>query len=318
MSDYPLFTELGGTVKQVRRLIDPQDKLWSAFNPSIALAPNGQMKMTLRSSNYIIDEFNGSLTVTQGNKIQNRVYICDLSEDLKVSNIERVTFGDIPHDDINVIMTRGAEDAKLYYRDGGWQFTAVVKEPDGVPIPRLVRFCLTGSRAEMLEFCGFNDEDPMRVEKNWMLPYEHSEHFDYIYSATEKVINRHRYVIRDNNESIKDIRGGSNLWKLEDGTYLALVHKTTHVKKGMMFDPRRFAMVNIVLRDYEHLFARYNEYGVLLQISPSFQFLGKGIEFGAGLIVKNEEVLVSFGREDVSAHIGKIKLETVMEMLREV
>jgi hypothetical protein len=317
MFDYPLFTELGGTVKQVRRLIDPQDKFWSAFNPSIALAPNGEIKMTLRSSNYIIKKETGELVITQGNKIQNRVYLCDLDNDLKVSNIERITFGDIPWQDTNVIMTRGAEDAKLYYRDGSWQFTAIVKEADGVPIPRLVRFVIHGTRAEMIEFGGFNGEDPSKAEKNWMLPYKENEHFDYIYSSTKKVLNRFLYNVRDDNEHTKNIRGGSNLWKLDDGTYLALVHKT-YVKKVEYYDSNRFGVCTNSVKNYEHRFARYNEYGVLFQLSEPFQFLGHGIEFGAGLIVKNDEVWVSFGKEDISSHIGKIKLETVMEMLKEV
>jgi hypothetical protein len=317
MSDYPLFTELGGTVKQVRRLIDPQDRLWSAFNPSIAISFDGKVRMTIRSSNYIIVKETGELLVTQGNKVQNRVYICDLDDNLKVSNIQRITFGDIPWQDTNVIMTRGAEDAKLYYRKNSWQFTAIVKESDGVPIPRLVRFLLKGTHAEMLEFGGFEGEDPSRAEKNWMLPYEPSEHFDYIYSPTEKLIDRKRFEIRDKNEEIRGIRGGSNLWKLDDGTYLALVHKT-YFKKVEYYDAKRFGICTNSVKNYEHRFARYNEYGVLFELSSPFQFLGHGVEFGAGLIVKNDEVWVSFGREDVSSHIGKIKLETVLNMLKEV
>jgi predicted GH43/DUF377 family glycosyl hydrolase len=317
MSDYPLFTELGGTVKQVRRLIDPQDKLWSAFNPSIALSTNGELKMAIRSSNYVISSKIGKMSVTQGNKVQNRLYICDLSDDLEVSNLQRITFGDIPWQDTNVLMTRGAEDAKLYYRNGSWQFTAVVKEPHGVPIPRIVRFLLNGNHAEMLEFGGFEGEDPDKAEKNWMTAYEPNEHFDYIYSPTQKLIDRHCYQVRETNDEIRDIRGGSNLWKLDDGTYIALVHKT-HVKKIEVYDPLRFGMCTYPIKNYEHLFARYNEYGVLFAISPPFQFLSSGIEFGAGLVVKNDEVWVSFGKEDVSAHVGKIKLETVMSMLKEV
>lgn len=317
MPDYPLFTELGGTVKQVRRLIDPQDQFWSAFNPSIAISPQGEIKMALRSSNYTIIRETGELVVTQGNKIQNRLYLCDLDDDLKVSNIERITFGDIPWQDTNVIMTRGAEDAKLYYRNGSWQFTAIVKELDGVPIPRLVRFSLQGNHAEMVEFGGFDGEDPTRAEKNWMLPYEQNEHFDYIYSPTQKLINRQRYQVREENDEIKGVRGGSNLWKLEDGTYLALIHKT-YIKKVEYYDAKRFGVCTNSVKNYEHRFARYNEYGVLFELSEPFQFLGHGVEFGAGLIVKNDEVWVSFGREDISAHVGKIKLEAVMSMLRSV
>ena len=98
---------------------------------------------------------------------------------------------------------------------------------------------------------------------------------------------------------------------------MALVHKT-YIKKVEYYDAKRFGVCTNSVKNYEHRFARYNEYGVLFELSNPFQFLGHGIEFGAGLIVKNEEVWVSFGREDVSAYIGKINLEAVMGMLRSV
>lgn len=317
-SDYVLFESLGGTVKKVLRFIDPQNKNWSAFNPSIGLAPDGSMAMTIRSSNYVLRTETGQYEVVTGNLVKNKTWFCKVNENLEISDLSEIIYGEVPYQDINVRMTRGAEDAKLFWRDDGWKFTAVLKEPDfGIPIPRLGVFDLKDGRAELLYVGGYEGEKPEVAEKNWMITYEENPNFDFIYNENSIIKYRELKKLRESGVKIENLRGGSNLWDLGDGTYLGLTHKT-FIKWINFYDTKSFGVKKSHIRDYHHYFVRYDFYGTLIEMSPAFKFLSSGVEFGAGLIVKNEEVIVSFGKNDVSSYLGKIDLKSVLEVLERV
>ena len=305
-----MFTDLGGKVKRVRRLIDYNNQLWSAFNPSIAYSPGEGLAMLIRSSNYL-HTIDGSVVVTEGNLIHNRMYFCKIFDDL--------TFGDfIPINffGFNFPLSRGVEDGKLYWRDDGWEFTGVVREPDGVPYPRMATFRLSDGEATLLKLY----DDPWMgntPEKNWMSSYEKNPSFDYIYSSSSIYKDGSVVKVRDVPDKYKNLRGTSNLWRLSDGNYLALVH-TTHLTKNTYYDPARFGVVSSNLRDYDHMFAVYDSSGKLIKISKNFKFLKSGIEYASGLVVKNKTVIVSFGRSDMSSYFATIDLDKVLEMLEEV
>lgn len=273
--------------------------------------------MTFRSSNYTIKTDTAEYLVTTGNKIQNKVYFCELDSQFQVQNLRQIKFDSIPLADEDLKLTRGPEDAKLFWRNGHWHFTAVMKEPYGIPIPRLATFMLKDDFAYFLDLNGFANEDNKKAEKNWMAPYSYNENFDFVYGPTQIVKDRELITVRDQNDEIKGLRGGSNLWQLSDETYLAIAHKT-YIKKIEYFSSRKFGVVEAELRNYEHRFVRYNQWGKLFQMSEPFQFISGGIEFAAGLVVLDDKVLVSFGKEDVSSHLASIELNKVMEMLRDV
>lgn len=273
--------------------------------------------MAFRSSNYVIKKETAEYLVTTGNKIQNKVYFCELDSTLKVQNLRQIKFDTIPLQDEDLKIVRGAEDAKLFWRNDAWYFTAVLKEPYGIPIPRLATFVLKDDFAYFLDLNGFANEDNKKAEKNWMAPYSYNENFDFVYGPTKIVKDRELITVRDGSEEIRGLRGGSNLWELADGTYLAIVHKT-YAKKIEYFCSRRFGVVSGELRNYEHRFARYNQWGKLFQLSEPFQFISEGVEFASGLVVLDDKVLVSFGKEDVASYLASIKLSKVMEMLRDV
>ena len=314
--DYVTFESMGGTVKKVRRLITPELKTWSAFNPSVGLAPDGSMVMAIRSSNYILNTATGQYELTCGNSVTNETWLCDLTEELEITNLRKISYGEIEHQGTKVKLFRGAEDAKLFWRDG-WKFTAVLKEPNsGIPIPRVGVFALDNDHAELLSVGGFDGELPEVAEKNWMTTYDENPNFDFVYNESSIIKNRERNNLRDSNDVIKDLRGGSNLWDLGDGTYLALTHKT-YVKWIEFYDSKSFGIKKSHIRDYAHYFARYDCNGILFEMSTPFRFVGRGVEFGAGLVVKNGDVIVSFGKDDASSYVGKITLKAVLENLKE-
>lgn len=311
---YPLISELGGAVRYLRRLPDPEDKRWSALNPSIGVSPGGYA-VAIRSSNYIIDPTTGCLNVVTGGLVKNRMWFCYLTDELE---LDKETLGEISFDSgpYDLDMKRGCEDPKLFWRDGSWYFTAVILEIS-IPIARIGLFKLDGYHATLLEIYNYEWMDPQRVEKNWMAPYEKSKYFDYIYGPNLIVSNGKLQYAATIPDELRGMRGSGNLWQLSDGSYLAICHRM-YAKVIRFWDPRSFAVRDSALRNYTHLFVKYSERGVVTHVSDEFQFLDRGIEFAAGILVKDEIVHVSFGSKDVSSHIADIPLSTVLDMLKEV
>ncbi len=316
--DYVSFESIGGTVKKALRFVNPDDKNWSAFNPSIGMAPDGSMAMTIRSSNYILKPEIGKYEVITGNLVRNKTWFCKVDENLEISDLSEVNYYPVSYLDVSVKMVRGAEDAKLFWRDGSWQFTAVLKEPDfGIPIPRIGVFKFDGKNAQLIEIEHFDKESPDVAEKNWMTPYEKNPNFDYVYNETSVIKNNELLKVRETSEIIKNMRGGSNLWDLGDKTYLGLTHQT-FVKWINYYDAQSFGYVKSHVRDYFHYFVRYDYFGKIVEISPAFKFLNPGVEFGSGLIVNNKNVIISFGQNDRTAYLGKISLNSVLKIMKEV
>jgi hypothetical protein len=118
-------------------------------------------------------------------------------------------------------------------------------------------------------------------------------------------------------DTARHVRGGSQLSKLKDGNYLAIVHEAD-VKKTKMYIPRMFVSKDISIRTYVHRFALYNDHGKLIGLSPRFKLSDARIEFAAGLVIVDNNVVVSYGYKDVAAYLGKINLNVVLESIEEI
>jgi hypothetical protein len=305
------FAELGGQVWRIRRFADEKDTRWSAFNPSIAYSPITGYWVLVRSSNYFIDPEYGNAVATISVRVQSRMWLGKLSEDLQ---IEEQNWREIDFSQAGIEFKRGAEDGRLFWRDSSWWFTAGLKE-DGIYYPRIGLFRLDENfKAYLVEVY---DSGWMRdVEKNWMPAYERNENFDYVYSATE-VYKDGAIERRELNDVIGGVRGGSCLWKLEDYGYIAIVH-FAHKAVVERYNPRLFGTEYAKTRRYTHAFARYSEDGTLIGLSRQFVFENFKIEFAAGLVVKGDDVIVSYGKQDVASYLGKIKLDKVLKLIEEV
>ena len=310
---FPTFKALGGSTWRIRRFADESDKRWSAFNPCVAYSPRDGYVVMLRSSNYFLDPEFGNAVVTTGGRVRSDVWVGKLDENFEIidGSMRMVDFSEA-----GITFRRGAEDARLFWRDGQWFFIAGLKEP-GIPYPRLGIFKLDENyKATLVEIMG--DGWLNWVEKNWMPPYEKNPNFDYVYNSTSVYRNGQGPVdgLREMDFTTKGIRGGSPLWDLGDKTYLALVHKA-YMETVERFNPRVFGNQIANVRTYTHCFARYDYEGKLIQITPQFVFHDRTIEFGAGLVVSGEDVIVSYGYKDVASYLGKIELKKVMEMLHD-
>jgi hypothetical protein len=54
---------------------------------------------------------------------------------------------------------------------------------------------------------------------------------------------------------------------------------------------------------------------MIIALSRGFIFHKLGVEFAAGLVVKGNNALISFGREDISSHIATMPMETIKQSL---
>jgi hypothetical protein len=308
--DLKTFKDLGGETWRVRRLISKDDPHWSAFNPSIGLNPDGSLIALFRSSNYVIDPNNGSIIIVQGNKVRNRLYFSPLDSEFKPVELTEIHIINSPFP-----LVRGVEDAKLYYRDSSWYFTGVIKESDYCPTPKLATFkLLSPNSAELLRIWDLTAEI---TEKNWMAPRD-NKNFDFIYGPTSVVKNNKIVEVRELSDSIRKIRGNTNLLDLPDGSYLSVVHETRGVRSAEYYDPKSFSVRSSVLREYSHRFAFYSSGGVLIKLSKQFCFESPGIEYAAGLILKDGYIYVSYGKKDIRSHVAKISMDLVLDMLEEV
>lgn len=304
------FADFGGSTWRIRRFADESDKRWSAFNPCIAYSPRDGYVVLFRSSNYFFNPETNYPVATVGGRVLNRFWLGKLDENFELVD---VSMKEVDFSEAGIKFRRGAEDGRLFWRDDSWWFTAGIKEI-AAPLPRIALFKLDENlKATLVKI--YNDGELYDVEKNWMPTYKKNPKFDFVYSETQTYVDGVGPVdVRKASDEIVGLRGGSCLWELEDGTYLAIIHKAhDHFTTG--YDPRKFGVVETRFRTYTHCFVRYGSNGVLVGLSDEFVFEKQQIEFAAGLVVSGKDVIVSYGYKDVASYLGKIELTKVMEML---
>lgn len=310
--DIPSIRNLGGRIYDVRRLVDPDDKLWSATNPSIGYHPKKGFVAAIRSSNYVILP-DGTYHVTNGGQIKSQVWFSELDKEFKCKNLRKIDVSGV-----GIPLERGLEDPKLFWRDGAWHFTCVVMEKEHTEIARMAIARLDAKCTKVVSLEKFKGVDALRPEKNWAIPvYEDNPEFDFIYGPNATIKDGVLSTWMTDVKEINQLRGNTNLWDLGDGTYLAVCHRT-YFKNETVWVPTTFGTKNVNLRDYHHYFVRYDKDGTIQSLSKPFQFVSPGVEFAAGLVIKDKKVYVSFGRADVSSHIAELALETVLESLHPV
>lgn len=305
--------DLGGTSWRIRRFADPTNKLWSAFNPSIAESPEDGLWVMFRSSNYFFDPNAGNVVVTTREyRVKSDIWMGKLDNNLQIIDASMVK---LDFSESGIEFRRGAEDGRLFWKNGGWWFTAGLHEKD-IELPRIGLFSIgEGFKAKLEKI--YNDGELKDVEKNWM-PIPDSEPLDFIYGPNQKYVAGDGVVdLGPSADYIKGFRGGSSLQKLPDGTYISIVHRAYN-SKVYRYLHTALAYKFVKHRAYTHLFVRYSSDGVVLSATPEFIFQHDGIEFAAGLVISGEDVLVSYGYKDVSSYIGRIKLDVVLALLKDV
>jgi hypothetical protein len=309
---YPTISQLGGRIVDLRRLVYPDNKNWSATNPSIGKHPQkNQYAIAIRSSNYVITD-KGVYQVTEGSRIRAEVWFSMLDKNLKIKDLKKVDL-----DGLDIDFTRGLEDPKLFWRDGSWQFTCVILEGEHTPIARMGVACLDSKGRKVVHLEKFPGVEYKRPEKNWMVPYEPNPNFDFVYGPNQVIKAGVLHSWLTDCEELSMLRGTSNLHSLGDETYLSVMHKKLQ-KHFSYFDPSTFGSYVANNHNYVHVFARHDSEGFITEISKPFQFYKPGIEFASGLVEKGDDFVVSFGREDVSSHLAFLPKDVVLKSLQPV
>lgn len=307
---YPTIRDLGGHIVDLIRYPDEKDPKWSAFNPSIGFNGKSVYATMIRSSNYVINS-DGEYKTTIYNEFKNRTYYSELNNDLTLKKLRLVDY-----DGLNIAFRRGPEDGKLFYRDG-WHFTCVVMEKDIYgPAARMGVAKLNTRTNKVEDFKVLPGQSPERPEKNWMIPYEPSPNFDWVYGANRVLVGGTLNTWMVEKPEVDKLRGSSNLIRdpeNEDG-YLGLMHRTFFSEVNPIVGTT-FGSKRIQIRNYVHYFVRFDKHGYIDAVSDGFQFYKPGVEFGAGMVIRGKDILVSFGRNDVSSHIAVLPLDTVLKSL---
>jgi len=299
--DVPSIRQLGGKIENIRRLADPYIKEWSATNLSIGYHESTGYIAMFRSGNYVISEKGEYKVVTEA-YIKSKIYIAEL--DLKTYKLRNVRMLDVENLSKEGSLTRGLEDPKLFWRDNAWHFTCVTMEKGHTEKARMAICRLSKDLNKIESFEKFAGADANKPEKNWMLSPEPNEYFDWIYGPTSIIKNNKLICNLNDSQELGSLRGNSNLYPLEDGTYLAVVHRL--FTRTIMNYNKRF---------YVHYFAKYDKKGTLIALSRGFIFENNGVEFAAGLTTYGDDFLISYGSEDVSSHIAILPQELVFKSL---
>jgi hypothetical protein len=309
----PLLSTFGATTVGFSRYIQESELEWSSTNPSIGFSNKYGYGMLVRSANYFLNtEFYG-INVTTGSTIKNRLWYVSLNSDLSAKSLIEIK----PSTPDNLPISRGLEDARLFSRDDEWFFTCVILETH-TPVARIALFSLDIELGVATFIDKYESWDPDKLEKNWMTPaLGANSHFDFIYGPTGAVKDKKFNIKECTNENIARVRGGSCLWPLDDGTYIAVIHEVV-IKPVERFNPRTFANEVTGLRQYSHRFARYSNIGELIQISDHFIFNHYNVEFACGLVEKDGNFVISYGLQDVAAHFAIILKEKALAMLKDI
>jgi hypothetical protein len=192
----------------------------------------------------------------------------------------------------------------------------VVYETSHMSRPRVGLFRYNKESGEAVFVCMYPSPTKEKsTEKNWMVPYEPNPNFDFIYKCGETI--KDNIVVLDQKIPQYGFRGGSCLLDLKDNSYLAIVHRNYEAKYNW-YQPEVFGVIEGTIRNYSHCFVRYDWEGRIIQYSEPFQFISPGVEFAAGLVEHENDLIISFGKQDSSSYIAKISKNKILSILKDV
>jgi len=274
-----------------------------AMNPSITSA-GGELHALVRTVNYTITEdgqyrVRGSDgSINADNPIHTRNFIgvgADWAE-----------IGMPPNwPDPKFALVRGFEDSRLFAWQGGFWTLSTVREltHEGWCEQVLAPLVNAGDRWHYGENWLQILPTVRLQEKNWM-PWVSSDgqQLSFVYRLGTLFNSLGEVIYEDKSPwQSGNISGGSQVVKINDETFIAIVHEAGQVPGR----PTRY---------YRHRFVTFDGNRRPKAISPSFFFNDRLIEFAAGLVYLPEkrQLVVSYGLRDCEAWTATMDLDEVL------
>lgn len=270
-------------------ILSDNNPLKPYYNPSL-VRYKGKLLISIRSSTWTLGPQGGGQLII-GGKLHSDVLIGEVNEEtLKVTNITKLKYAGDVHPYIENI---GLEDARLFVRDDKLYAIGVCMdkyERSGAN----VHIALGEIRGNDLFFTELvKKPHPERTEKNWTVPEEVNEYFDYIYSPTQ-VLKGGKLLGDEEYHGI--LHGGSQAIRWKDG-WLSFQHRVF----------RSNVVVPKTVRQYVSYAVKYNKEGFATHISQGFILFGtNAVEFISGLILSNDKFLISLGIGDAECALAVI------------
>jgi tetratricopeptide (TPR) repeat protein len=278
---------------------------WSALNPSIG--PDGTA-MVVRTVNYRRDDHGVYTTRPEdGGLIRTRNRFLTLDEDLRTTSDTMWT--EVPEGPPRFASrVWGCEDVRLVAVDGHWVATATVRDRNDGEWCEMALLTLASTgpgRSVGIEGMAVLDAGrARRHEKNWM-PFAVDGELHLVYSCDPLVVLHHDLTTATTSTvtsspgppGAASFRGGSQGLPDGDG-WLFVVHEVV--------DPPR---------TYAHRLVRLERDFTISGVSAPFSFSGAAIEFCAGLAAVGDDVVLSYGVKDRSAHLARLPRASLRALL---
>lgn len=290
--------------------IQPRHPGWTFKNPSIAVDPDGGYRCLVRYASW---------PIIRGFPTHNELIVARLNDQCEVVDTQPVN--PLGRQIAPVYRsTFGPEDARLFRYQGRWYATASFAdapeclEPDESHWIRLglMEFDEQFNWTRLTMLRGLLRQH----EKNWM-HIEDTMSWLYLPAHTLRAwFDPDRQETRfdaslDTPKQLKFARGGSQLVSCGPNQLLGLVHET------VMRVPGRSDAYHGYHMCYLHRFVLYDRAPLrVAAVSPPFHFITRAsVEFAAGLAIRGEQLVVSFGHHDKSAWLAEARLSDVLRTL---
>jgi hypothetical protein len=266
----------------------------SAFNPSISWSPVEGYRLIVRSSNYIMTYPEGQYLMTDpGGVIRTINHLCVLDSDLNICEMAPIDTT-LVQGEVLYPLVRGLEDARLYWaRDNRWHAYGTLREHRWDGNCEIVEDVLVGNMA--IERRYLANPEPGRTQKNWAV-MGNGPWFVYTCSPPATVrtglssSSEVHTAARSLKPEVEGFRGGSQAITHEDG-YISIIHEVSWETGN---------------RQYFHRFVHYDGLGYVTRFTPEFSFKSPGIEFAAGLVWHQGDLVTTVGVHDRTAIIARI------------
>jgi predicted GH43/DUF377 family glycosyl hydrolase len=280
---------------EYKRVEIPQLTRYNVCNPSVIATEHG-FECTVRGLNYDLEKsdheyifYYGSYSVPFPDT-QN--YHAVLDDDL---NIVNYWFLEDRHLRTNIFSLEGIEDLRLFHWKGErYVIGGAINYPSQCSNITLMK--LEGNVLNLEAM--FSSPTKAKTEKNWM-PFVQGEDLHLLYTPNGQVLTYKDELTLSRADSDNELLNwsGSSCVMEKDGKYYAVVHKREKSR-------------------YTHKLVEYDLEGKLLWQSKEFNFEQFGIEFCAGMALKGDDVVLSYGVMDKKAVLLKMKFNDFMGVVK--